>query len=128
MPKAAARGITVTKCWGFIVVDFVCELLVFSINAELIASYAHDCDFTYLAAISSPDDFDYVVVADVKGNLLLLDAYQPAKRVTLAQLEFPVCFIDYERSGDWLVVVAPTGKLLLIVHPFAALTSSGDDV
>jgi hypothetical protein len=124
MPKSSARGIVVTPTWGFIAVDLGAEILLFSINAEFLTSYAHSCQFSYVTAISAPNDFDYIVFADVKRNLMMFDAYRPGTCVKLAELVFPVCFIDYEREGDWLVVVSPAGKMMLIVHPFTPLLTS----
>jgi hypothetical protein len=74
-----------------------------------------------VTAIASPDGFDFIVFADVKGRLVMFEAFQPDRRVVLAQLMFPVCFADYNGKGDWLIVISPAGKLILITHPFSML-------
>jgi hypothetical protein len=121
MPKSSARSMLVTPTWGHIAVDLGAEILLFSINGDFLTSYAHDCQFSYITAITSPDDFDYIVFADVKGTLSMFEAYVPTNRFELARLVFPVCFIDYDRQGDWLLVVSPAGKILLIIHPFSSI-------
>jgi hypothetical protein len=124
MPKSSARSIIITPSWGFIGIDLGGEIMIFSINAEFLTSYRHDCQFSYITAISSPDDFDYIIFSDIKGNLMMFEAYKSSNHVKLAQLLFPVCFIDYDRDGDWIVVVSPVGKMMVIVHPFVQLLSS----
>jgi hypothetical protein len=123
MPKPSARRVVITPSWGFIAVDVENEILLFSINAEFLTSYQHECHIAYMTAISSPDDFDFIVAADVKGRLMMFEAYRPDTRVTLVQLVFPICFVDYECQGDRLVVVSSGGKVMLILHPFHLFSS-----
>jgi hypothetical protein len=124
MPKSSARGIVVTPTWGFIAVDLGSEILLFSINAECLTSYAHGCQFSYITAVAAPNDIDYIVFVDVKGSLMMFEAYRPGTCLRLAELVSPVCFIDYERERDRLVVVSTSGKIMLIIHPFTPFFSS----
>jgi hypothetical protein len=122
LPRPSARRVIVTPAWGFVAVDFGREIVVFSINGEMLVEYTHSCQFAYLTAIRSPKDFDYFVYSDVKGNLVICEAYRPENRAQLAQLVWPVCLVVYEEESDCLVVVGTTGKVMLITHPFVNLS------
>jgi hypothetical protein len=120
LPAATARKIAITETWGFTVVDFVKMFAVFTVNGELIAKYEHDCDWVYWNVIASMSDFDYLAVADIQGRLLIIEAYRPERNVLVTTFTAPICFIGYEKQVDVLVVVAVTGDVVLVTHPFSA--------
>jgi hypothetical protein len=124
LPRSSARRMLITPSWGFIAVDFGKDIVVFSINGELLTEYSHNCQFAYLGAIRSPDEFDYFVYSDLKGNLEICEVYKPENRAQLAQLVWPVCFVFYERECDTLIIISTTGKIMLIKHPFTQLPKS----
>jgi hypothetical protein len=121
---SSPRRIVITPVWGFVAVDFGREITFFSVNGQFLHTYAHECLFAYWTAVRSRDDFDYIVYTDLKGNLVVFEAYRPQNAAELVQLLWPVCFIDYLRESDCLVVVSTTGKVMLITHPLTGLQNA----
>jgi hypothetical protein len=124
MPLSSPRRIVITPAWGFVAVDFGREITFFSVNGQFLHTYAHDCLFAYWTAIRSRNDFDYILYTDLKGNLVIFEAYQPQNAAQLVQLLWPVCFMDYVRESDCLVVVSTTGKVVFIAHPLSELPNA----
>jgi hypothetical protein len=120
MPLSSANRILITDCWGLVAVDFGRKIVLFTVNGEFLTEYEHDCEFAYWTSVSSRSDFDYIVYADVKGNLVMFEAFTTQNSVKLAQLVWPVCFVCYDLGTDSLAVVSTTGKVMVVVHPFAA--------
>jgi hypothetical protein len=120
LPAATARKVAVTETWGFVVVDFVQMFAVFTVNGEHIAKYEHECDWVYWNVIASMSDFDYLVVTDLQGRLVIIEAYRPERKVIVTTVTAPISFVDYEKRIDTLVVVPVNGNVLLITHPFSA--------
>jgi hypothetical protein len=52
--------------------------------------------------ITSRADFNFVVLAGVRGNLIVFKACRPAR------VAFAICCIEYERSLDLLTIVSGT--------------------
>jgi hypothetical protein len=121
MPVSSPRRIVITPSWGVVAVGSGRIITLFSVNGESLGAFIHDCQFAYWTAVSSREDFDFVVCADLKGNLFIFEAYRPSNARKLAQLLWPVCFIDYDKQADCFVVVSTTGKVMLIQHPFVDL-------
>jgi hypothetical protein len=113
------KRLLITPTWGFVVVDFGSELAVFTVNGKLVGNYKHGCDFSHLGVLASADDFDYVVASDVKGKLIMIDAYRRRAVEIVRQLAWQVIFVDYIRNDDSLLVVSSQGKALMIGRPFA---------
>jgi hypothetical protein len=122
MPVSSPRRIVITPAWGVVAVDSGRVITLFSVNGESVGAFTHDCQFAYWTAVSSREDFDFVVCTDLKGSLFVFEAYRPSNAQTLAQLSWPVCFIDYDKQADYFVVVSTTGEVVLIQHPFIDLT------
>jgi hypothetical protein len=115
---SSVKRLLITPTWGFVVVDFGSELSVFTVNGKLVGNYKHGCDFSHLGVLSSADDFDYVVASDVKGKLMMIDAYRRRAVEIVRQLTWQVIFVDYIRDDDSLIVVSSQGKALMIGRPF----------
>jgi hypothetical protein len=123
---SSVKRLLITPTWGFVVVDFGNELAVFTVNGRLVGSYKHDCDFSHLGVLASADDFDYVVASDVKGKLMIIEAYRRRAVELVRQLAWQVIFADYIRDDDSLLVVLSQGKALMISRPFARLPETDD--
>jgi hypothetical protein len=121
MPVSSPRRIVITPTWGVVAVDSGRVITLFSVNGESLGTFVHDCQFAYWTAVSSREDFDFVVCTDPKGNMLVFEACRPSNARKLAQLLWPVCLIDYDKQGDYFVVVSTAGKVMLIQHPFVDL-------
>jgi hypothetical protein len=118
---SSVKRLLITPTWGFVVVDCGSELAMFTVNGRLVGSYKHECDFSYLGVLASADDFDYIIASDVKGKLIMIDAYQRRAVQLVRQLAWQVIFTHYSRDDDCLLVVSSQGKALMIGRPFAKL-------
>jgi hypothetical protein len=121
LPVSSPRCIVITPAWGVVAVDSGRVITLFSVNGESLGAFIHDYQFAYWTAVSSREDFDFVVCTDLKGNLLVFEVYRPSNARKLAQLLCPVCFIDYDKEADYFAVVSTTGKVMLTQHPFIDL-------
>jgi hypothetical protein len=120
MPVSCAQRIEISPSWGLVIVGFGMELAIFSINGERIARYRHDCEITCWRAVSARTDFDFVVLADVRGNLFATEACRPERRIRLTRLPFAVRCIEYSALPDVLAVVSAGGSVTVIARPFGA--------
>jgi hypothetical protein len=118
MPLATAKSLRISDAWGFVVVGFEKEFLVFTVNGELVTKYEHEVENLYWSMVTSRDDFDFIVMCDIRGKLVLVEAADPETRKVLTTVGWPVSFVDYEKQADILLVVSQTGKVMLITHPF----------
>ena len=118
LPIPSAKRIIISKTSGFVVVDFGKEMLLFTVNGTSIGRYSHEFELAYWATISSQSDFDYIVYVDLKGSLFIFDIYEPSRTEKLAQIPWPVCFIDYDKETDCLLIISTNGKVMLITSPF----------
>jgi hypothetical protein len=94
------------------------------VNAELIGTYRRAVDITFLTAVSSNDDFDYMVGCDVSGSLFVMDVFQRKAVDRIAQLPWPLQFVAYIRETDSLFAVSSLGQSLVITNPFEQFISS----
>jgi hypothetical protein len=124
MPAGTARRVAVSEAWGFAIVDLGAEFAVFSINGEPLAHYRHDCAVACWSAVASRSDFDFVVLADIRGNLVAFEACRPARRTRITRLTVAVCAIEYERGADALAVVSAGGSVMIVARPFGAFGNS----
>jgi hypothetical protein len=124
MPLSAADKLVITPSWGFVAVSFRLAILLFTINGAFLSKYEHECPLVYWNAVASSSDFDFIVMADIQGNLVVLEAARPENRVKLTRLLWPVCCIVYQRQIDTLAVISTNGKVMLITHPFSAVAGT----
>jgi hypothetical protein len=111
LPLAGALRMLITQSWGFIVIDFGHEIVVFTVNGREIGRRKHDSDIVFWMSITSRSDFDYVVFAMWNGDLVIFEAGMPENTAKLAHDSAPVCGIAYDRPRDQLIAVTTTGKL-----------------
>jgi hypothetical protein len=114
LPVAGALSILITPAWGFIVVDFGHEIVVFTVNGREIGRHRHESDIVFWMAMSSKSDFDYVVYGDWNGDLIVFEAGMTENTAKLAHDPAPVCGIVYDRPRDRLVVVTTAGRLCFV--------------
>jgi hypothetical protein len=124
-PGTRPLSILITPFWGFVIVyrtgiidgKLKHSIAVYSTNGDLIRSVNHEAAIVQWSAFTSPDAFDFVVMADATGRCFLFEAFyldvnepffcSPAKVVSLS-------FLVGESAA---VIVAETGALTLVHVP-----------
>jgi hypothetical protein len=119
LPLCCARRVAISQSWGFVVVDFGSKLAVFTVNGEFVRIHGNESEFVYWNCVRSRSDFDFIVYADLRGNLGIFDVYEDEQPIILTEIQWPVCLVEYDAAKDSLVVVSTTGHLMLISHPFS---------
>jgi hypothetical protein len=114
LPLARALRILITQTWGFIVIDFGHEILIFTVNGQQIGRHKYDSDIAFWTSISSKSDFDYIVYATWSGDLIIFEAGMPENTSKLSHDPAPVCGIAYRRSRNQLIAITATGRLRVI--------------
>ena len=72
----AAKRILITESFGFIIAEYSKEIALFSMNGEKIRSIEIEYNIAFLKSYVSEDGFDYLIIADRKGKILVYDAFK----------------------------------------------------
>jgi WD40 repeat protein len=119
---ATPVSIMITQGWGFVVVYFTridegkqtFHLAVYSINGDLIRQKELSSEVVAWNEYKASDGFDFMVMADVKGNLFWFETFflQIGKGVNVGTGK--IAALDFSHEDRAAVVLTAEGKLILV--------------
>jgi hypothetical protein len=119
LPFSYAIAMLITPTWGFFVIDFGYDIVVLTVNGEIVGRNHRKSEVAAWMAVASKSDFDFVVYVEWSGDVMIFEAAVPHTIEKLAQVTVPVAGIVYCRPDDRLLVVSQDGGICAISHPFA---------
>ncbi|OHT06606.1 hypothetical protein TRFO_25273 [Tritrichomonas foetus] len=117
--EKAPLKILITECWGFIVVLFEDEIIVFSTNGAILKKVHFPYKIDYWKACRTVEGFDYILFQYNHDTLGAFEVMYPEKQVSLCDAT-DLIEAHFLMKEEVILIVSKTGKVS--VHPISIST------
>jgi hypothetical protein len=107
-------SVLVTQSWGMIVIKTLASIFVFDINGFPVAKVPNPSDFRIATAFHDRTGCDFIAYQDSEYRCFYFEAAVPERIIALEGGSSPLLCLDYDSHTDRFLLVADTGKVLVI--------------
>jgi hypothetical protein len=110
------RLLTITPKWGFVVAVVGNEIVVMTVNGDVVKKQKIQWEIIDWWPFASRDDFDYVAFLTDVRTLGVFEVLHPEENALFQEAKTPLASVMFDGMSESFILVAEDGKLLILPY------------